>query len=110
MNREIRRAGLETKWARLIQQCQTSSLTIKAFAFQNRVGQGSLYIWAKKLGMSLKHQSQAGIGFIELGTLPSKMSMPEAVDSYPIEMTVSHLTIKAEMPLVRIVELVKALG
>lgn len=110
MDREIKRAGLETKWERLIQQCQTSPLTVSEFARQNQVGQGSLYTWAKRLGVSLRHKSEVGIGFVELGELQSKVSMTKEDDAYPVEMTVSQLTIKAEMPLMRIVELLKALA
>lgn len=110
MDREIKRAGQETKWNRLIQQCQSSPLTVSEFARQNHVGQGSLYAWAKRLGVSLRHKPEVGIGFVELGALQTKVSMTKEDDAYPVEMTVNHLTIKAEMPWIRIVDLVKALA
>jgi len=58
----------------------------------------------------VRHKPEAGIGFVELGALQTKASMTKEDDSYPVEMTISQLTIKAEMPLMRIVELVKALA
>lgn len=110
MDLKIKQAVTETKWEQLIRECQSSPLTVSEFARQNLVGQGSLYTWAKRLGVSLRHKPEVGMGFIELGTHHSKTSMDKTKDAYSVEMTVSQLTIKAEMPLMRIVELVKALA
>lgn len=110
MDRKIKQTVTETKWEQLIQQCQSSSLTISEFARQNQIGQGSLYMWAKRLGVSLRHKPDVGIGFVELRTLQSKAPTTKEDDFYPVEMIVSQLTIKAEIPLMKIVELVKALA
>jgi hypothetical protein len=107
MDQNIRRTLAETKWTQLIEECQASPLTIGEFARQHHVGQGSLYNWAKRLGGSLKHHPQAGISFIELSPIHSRSQETEL---YPIEMGVNHLTIKAEMPWCKLVELLKALA
>ena len=60
-------SALAAKWTELIRDCQTSRLTIKEFAQQNRIGVGTLYIWSKRLGLSLRGQNQSELSFIELG-------------------------------------------
>ncbi|EKD75092.1 MAG: hypothetical protein ACD_44C00228G0002 [uncultured bacterium] len=105
MNKDIKRTLEEKKWTRLIQEFQSSSLTVSEFAHQSHVGQRSLYTWAKRLGLSLKHQPQANISFIELGALSSHKQ--ETTEYYPIEMGINHFTIKAEVPWYRLIELVK---
>lgn len=109
MDKNIKQNLAETKWTQLIASCQASPLTVSEFARQNHIGQGNLYNWAKRLGVSLKHQPQADqdISFIELNSLRSFKQ--ETTERYPIEMGVNHFTIKTEVPWCRFVELVKEL-
>lgn len=50
---------LHNKWIHLIKACQTSTLTVAAFARENNIGEASLYNWSKRLGLPLKHKPQA---------------------------------------------------
>ena len=104
MNRKTR---LEAKWANLLKECQSSLLTVKEFAYQHKISQGNLYVWAKRLGISLRSQSSIGMSFIELGSIQSTVRNTEL---YPVEMSVGGITIKTEMPLIQIVSFVKGLG
>lgn len=97
-------SALEAKWTGLIKDCQTSRLTIKEFAEQNRIGAGSLYTWSKRLGLSLRSQNQSEMNFIELGSLQTTVRNTEL---YPVEMGAGGITIKTEMPLLQIVALIK---
>lgn len=97
-------SALEAKWTCLIRECQTSRLTIKEFAQQNKIGAGSLYIWSKRLGLSLRGQNQSEISFIELGSIQTTARNTEF---YPVEMGAGGITIKTEMPLLQIVALIK---
>lgn len=97
--------GLAAKWTGLIRECQTSGLTIKEFAEQNRVGVGSLYAWSKRLGVPLKSETgQMEMNFIELGSIQSPVRNTEL---YPVELGAGGITIKTEMPLIQIVAFIK---
>jgi hypothetical protein len=95
---------LKGKWTDLIKMCQASPLTVKEFAHENKIGLGSLYIWSKRLGIALKPKVQGEIGFFELG-----MIQPQAQGTQccHVEMGVGDLTIKTEVPWVRVIELIK---
>lgn len=95
---------LEAKWTHWVKACQSSPLTIKEFAQQNKIGAGSLYIWSKRLGLSLRSQNQSEISFIELGSIQTTVRNTEF---YPVEMGAGGITIKTEMPLLQIVALIK---
>lgn len=97
-------SALAAKWTGLIRDCQASRLTIKEFAQQNKIGAGSLYIWSKRLGLSLRGQNQSEISFIELG---SNRSTVRDTHLYPVEMGAGGITMKTELPLLQIVALIK---
>lgn len=97
-------SALEAKWTCLIRECQTSRLTIKEFAEQNKIGAGSLYIWSKRLGLSLRGQNQSELSFIELGSIRSTVRDTQL---YPVELGTGGITIKTEIPLFQIVALIK---
>jgi len=97
-------SALETKWTCLVRECQRSRLTIKEFAEQNKIGAGSLYVWSKRLGLSLRSQNQSEINFIELGSIRTNVCNTEL---YPVEMGAGGITIKTQMPLLQIAALIK---
>lgn len=98
---------LEAKWTGLIKACQASQLTVKEFANQKKIGVGSLYVWAKRLGLSLRSQDQSGINFFELGSIPTTVTVRSNTELYPVEMSVGNMTMKTEMPLIQIVTFMK---
>ena len=95
---------LKGKWTDLIKMCQASPLTVKEFADENRIGVGSLYIWSKRLGLALKLKTQGEIGFFELGKIQAQV---QGTQSCHVEIGVGGLTIKTEVPWVRVIELIK---
>lgn len=105
MNHRARSIDLDEKWIQRVKACQSSSLTIKEFAEQNKIGAGSLYAWSKRLGLPLRSQDQSEISFIELGSI--HQSTMRDTRLYPVEMGAGGITIKTEMPLFQIVDLMK---
>lgn len=99
-----RNMGLDEKWTQRVKACQESPLTIKEFAQKNKIGAGSLYAWAKRLGLPLRPQDPSEISFIELGSIKSTVRDTQL---YPVEMGAGGITIKTEMPLFQIVDLMK---